>query len=171
MSYFSSMPAPDNSSQRQPGSSRTLAGGFQPRACLSKFGDANAAHTVTGVLEQPTPVALDRRAQHLSWAASAARMPSASASHRRVEPSTSVNRNVTTPEGGPPADTRKGCHTKPTSMQQTATDFRDPRIWSISRQRRDCAKRRKSSARRSGTYPSQPKVGPDRSCLTPSHGS
>jgi hypothetical protein len=34
-----------------------------------------------------------------SWAASAARIPSASASHRRVEPSTSVNKNVTTPEG------------------------------------------------------------------------
>src|SRR4029077_5134608 len=34
-----------------------------------------------------------------SWAASATRISSASASHRRVEPSTSVNRNVTTPEG------------------------------------------------------------------------
>ena len=34
-----------------------------------------------------------------SWAASATRIASASASHRRVEPSTSVNRNVTTPEG------------------------------------------------------------------------
>ena len=34
-----------------------------------------------------------------SCAASATRMPSASASHRRVEPSTSVNKNVTTPEG------------------------------------------------------------------------
>ena len=34
-----------------------------------------------------------------SCAVSATRIPSASASHRRVEPSTSVNRNVTTPEG------------------------------------------------------------------------
>jgi len=68
-----------------------------------------------------------------SWVASAARTPSASASHRRVEPSTSVNRNVTTPEGGPPADTRTGCHTKPTSTQQTATDFRDSRKSSVSR--------------------------------------
>jgi len=38
-------------------------------------------------------------------------MPSGSASHRRVEPSTSVNRNVTTPDGAFAADTRKGCHT------------------------------------------------------------
>jgi hypothetical protein len=37
----------------------------------------------------------------LSWAASATRIPSASASHRRVEPSTSVNRNVTTAAGNP----------------------------------------------------------------------
>ncbi len=59
----------------------------------------------------------------------------ASASHRPVEPSISVNRNVTTPEGGPPADTRTGCHTKPTSTQQTATDFRDARKSSIKRQR------------------------------------
>jgi hypothetical protein len=29
-----------------------------------------------------------------------------------------VNRNVTTPEGGPPADTRAGCHTKPTTRVQ-----------------------------------------------------
>ena len=36
-----------------------------------------------------------------------------------------MNRNVTTPEGGPPADRRTGCHTKPTTTQQTATDFRD----------------------------------------------
>ncbi len=62
-------------------------------------------------------------------------MPSASASHRRVEPSISVNKNVTTPEGGPSADTRTGCHTEPTSTQQTATDFRDSRKSSISRPR------------------------------------
>jgi hypothetical protein len=39
-------------------------------------------------------------------------MPSASASHRRVDPSTSVNRNVTTPEGAAAgsADTYAGCH-------------------------------------------------------------
>jgi hypothetical protein len=30
-----------------------------------------------------------------------------------VEPSISVNRNVTTPEGDPPSDTRTGCHTEP----------------------------------------------------------
>src|SRR5258708_2069622 len=39
-------------------------------------------------------------------------MPSASASHRRVEPSTSVNRNVATPEGAAAAgaDTPAECH-------------------------------------------------------------
>src|SRR5437660_11512205 len=37
-------------------------------------------------------------------------MPSASASHRRVEPSTSVNRNVTTPDGAGAADTLTGFH-------------------------------------------------------------
>ena len=36
-----------------------------------------------------------------------------SASHRRVDPSISVNKNVTTPEGGPPTDTRTGCHKAP----------------------------------------------------------
>ena len=99
-------------------------------------GDANAAHT-------PSPVCLNNQppwrsiasCNTLSWAASACRIPSASASHRRVEPSISVNRNVTTPEGGPPADTRTGCHTKPTTTQQTATDFRDSRMSSISRPR------------------------------------
>src|SRR5262249_42353647 len=47
-----------------------------------------------------------------SWAASAARIASASASHRRVEPSTSVNKNVTTPEGtaAAGADTPAECH-------------------------------------------------------------
>jgi hypothetical protein len=44
----------------------------------------------------------------LSCAASAERMVSASDSHRRVEPSMSVNRNVTTPDG---ADTQAESHT------------------------------------------------------------
>src|ERR1700722_12447744 len=42
-----------------------------------------------------------------SCAARAFRIPSASASHRRVDPSTSVNKNVTTPEG---AGTCAECH-------------------------------------------------------------
>ena len=41
-------------------------------------------------------------------------MATASSSHRRVDPSMSVNRNVTTPEGRPPVDTRTGCHKMPT---------------------------------------------------------
>jgi hypothetical protein len=49
----------------------------------------------------------------LSWTTSAASIACASASHRRVEPSTSVNRNVTTPEGAAAAgsaDTPAECH-------------------------------------------------------------
>jgi hypothetical protein len=48
-----------------------------------------------------------------SCAIRAARIAAASASHRRVDPSISVNRNVTTPEGAAAADTRTGCHTEP----------------------------------------------------------
>ena len=58
-----------------------------------------------------------------SWAASAARIASASASHRRVEPSTSVNRNVTTPEGAAAgsADTHAESHTD-TRRPRTSAD-------------------------------------------------
>src|ERR1700753_1153713 len=46
-------------------------------------------------------------------------MLSASASHRRVEPSTSVNTNVITPEGaGTPAE----CHNKPPSTSNIQDD-------------------------------------------------
>jgi hypothetical protein len=47
--------------------------------------------------------------------ANAARIASASASHRRVEPSTSVNKNVTTPEGAATAaaDTPAESHNRP----------------------------------------------------------
>jgi hypothetical protein len=44
---------------------------------------------------------------------------------------TSASRDLTIPEGGPPADTRTGCHTKPTTTQQTATDFRNSRKSSL----------------------------------------
>jgi hypothetical protein len=40
---------------------------------------------------------------------------------------------ITPPEGWAPADTRTGCHTKPTTTQQTATDCRDAHISSLSR--------------------------------------
>jgi hypothetical protein len=53
---------------------------------------------VAGVLEQETTAVFDRRAQHVVLGGEAFRMPSASAFDRRVEPFTSVNRNVTTPE-------------------------------------------------------------------------
>ena len=51
----------------------------------------------------------------LSWAANATSIASASDSHRRVEPSTSVNRNVTTPEGAAAAaaDTPAESHNRP----------------------------------------------------------
>jgi hypothetical protein len=54
----------------------------------------------------------------LSWTTSAARIACASDSHRRVEPSTSVNKNVTTPEGAAAAaDTPAESHNRraPTS--------------------------------------------------------
>jgi hypothetical protein len=35
-----------------------------------------------------------------------------------------VNKNVTTPEGGPPADTRTGCHTKAHFNAAIGTDIR-----------------------------------------------
>src|ERR1700756_4663061 len=93
-------------------------------AFTADIGDAKAA-------TKPSPVWLNKNPSYssiavcntLSWTTSAARIACASDSHRRVEPSTSVNKNVTTPEGGPPADTRTGCHTKPTTTQQTATTF------------------------------------------------
>ncbi len=57
------------------------------------------AHPVAGVVEQPAIVRFDGSRKKSSWASSAARIASASASHRRVEPSISVNRKVRTPEG------------------------------------------------------------------------
>jgi hypothetical protein len=58
-----------------------------------------------------------------SCARSAARIAAASASHRRVDPSMSVNRKVTTPEGRSPVDTRTGCHKLPTSRGQLRRTF------------------------------------------------
>src|SRR5271166_1598135 len=83
-------------------------------ASIADFGDEKAAHT-------PSPVCLNRKPPCPSIALRstslcanrAARIPSASDSHRRVEPSISVNKNVTTPEGGP---TAKGCHTEHSSV-------------------------------------------------------
>ena len=69
-------------------------------ASTADLGDENAAHTPSPVcLNKQPPCASTAPRSTASCAASAIRMPSASASHRRVEPSTSVNRNVTTPEG------------------------------------------------------------------------
>src|SRR5277367_1781364 len=67
-----------------------------------------------GLRYVPRVLVTDKLASY-SWAASAARISSASASHRRFEPSTSVNRKVTSPVGGTPVATRRGCHTKPCS--------------------------------------------------------
>ena len=81
------------------------------------------AHAVTGVLEQPAPCSSIARQRTSSCAASAARILSASASHRRVDPSISVNKNVTTPEGGRPGDTCTGCHTSPRQRCQPKRTF------------------------------------------------
>ena len=69
-------------------------------ASTAERGEANAAHTPSPVClnnQPPCPSITERNTS--SWAASATRIASASFSHRRVEPSTSVNKNVTTPEG------------------------------------------------------------------------
>src|SRR6478672_3358332 len=63
-------------------------------------------HALTGVAEQkPSCTSIEER-NTSSCAIRALRIASAADSHRRVDPSISVNTNVTTPEGGPPADTR-----------------------------------------------------------------
>jgi hypothetical protein len=51
------------------------------------------------VFEQRTAAIGYRRAQHFAWASIAERMASESSSHRRVETSMSVHRNVTISEG------------------------------------------------------------------------
>ncbi len=79
------------------------------------LGEANAAHTPSPVcLNNQPPCASITLHNTSSCAASAARIPSALASHRRVEPSTSVNKKVTTPEGAPAggADTPAESHTR-----------------------------------------------------------
>ena len=93
------------------------------------LGDANAAHTPSPVcLNMKPPCASISPRNTSSWAASAARMPSASASHRRVEPSTSVNRNVTTPEGAAArsADTPAESHNRPRLPRTSADPARSP---------------------------------------------
>jgi hypothetical protein len=93
-------------------------------ASTADLGEANAATT-------PSPVWLNRKPSCASiavrstssCASRAARIASASASHRRVEPSISVNSNVTPPVGGSPADTRTECHTKPSSIRQSRLTF------------------------------------------------
>lgn len=69
-------------------------------ASMAARAEPNAAHTPSPVClnSQPPRVSIaDRRTS--SWSMSAVRIASGSASHRRVEPSISVNRNVTVPEG------------------------------------------------------------------------
>ena len=53
-------------------------------------------------------------------------MSSASASHRRVEPSTSVNKNVTTPEGAAAAaaDTPAESHNRPAPTTRIGGNYR-----------------------------------------------
>src|SRR6201993_5178212 len=89
-------------------------------ASTADLGEANAAHTPSPVcLNNQPPCRSIAERNTASCTASAARIPSASASHRRVEPSTSVNKNVTTPEGAAAVDTHAECHTK----QQTALAY------------------------------------------------
>ena len=109
-------------------------------ASTADFGDANAAHTPSPVClnnEPPCPSIAVRNIS--SCAASATRIASASASHRRVEPSMSVNRNVTTPDGGTPRTPAQDVTTEPTAAAVCAggqgfeTNFRESQMSSDSR--------------------------------------
>ena len=85
----------------------------------SAVGEANTAHTLSPVCLNRKPLCASIAVRNTSsWAMSAARIAGASASHRRVEPSTSVNKNVTTPEGAAAVDTHAECHTKPQGTRE-----------------------------------------------------
>ena len=87
-------------------------------ASTAALGDENAAHTPSPVcLNMKPPCTSIAERNTSSCAARALRIKSASVSHRRVDPSTSVNKNVTTPDGAAAADTFTGFHTErsPTS--------------------------------------------------------
>src|ERR1700740_381909 len=72
-------------------------------ASTARLGELNGAHNpAPGCLNRTPSCDLIAERNTSSWAARAARIKSASVSHRPVEPSTSVNRNVTTPEGAAP---------------------------------------------------------------------
>src|ERR1700692_2436910 len=80
-------------------------------ASTAHLGEANAAQTPSPVcLNNQPPCASIALHNTSSWVARAIRISSASASHRRVEPSTSVNKNVTTPEA---AGTSAESHIQP----------------------------------------------------------
>src|SRR4029077_11158069 len=89
-------------------------------ASTAERGDANAATTPSPVWlnKKPSCASIEER-NTSSCAIRAARIAAASASHRRVDPSISVNRNVTTPEGAAArsADTHAESHNRhaPTS--------------------------------------------------------
>ena len=102
---------------RQPHPHRQLQRPLRGHRRINRnLGEANAAHTPSPVcLNNQPPCAPIADAQHLVMGGHAARIASASASHRRVEPSTSVKRNVTTPEGAAAAgaDTPAESHNRP----------------------------------------------------------
>ena len=63
-------------------------------------GDAKTAHIPSPVCLKTLPAWTSIALRKVSlWVSSATRMASASASHRRVDPSMSVNKKVTTPDG------------------------------------------------------------------------
>jgi hypothetical protein len=131
-------------------------------ASTAERGEANAAHIPSPVcLNNQPPCASIAPRSTKSCAASATRIASASASHRRVEPSTSVNRNVTTPEGAAAggADTPAECHNRDgLTLNIVRIRQRHPRLSgrsadprrSISRRRRwhgECAAKANQSPR------------------------
>ena len=78
------------------------------RACV-RSPTQTGRHTVAGVLEQePAMLSITSRRRVVFHQVPAS--PRGSSSHRRVEPSTSVNRNVTVPEGTLPTTTATASH-------------------------------------------------------------
>lgn len=61
----------------------------------------DSTHPITGVREQPAPCASTATRKTSSQATRAARISSALTSHRRLEPSISVNKNSQSPTGEP----------------------------------------------------------------------
>src|SRR5208337_504582 len=97
-------------------------------------------------------------------------------SHRRVEPSTSVNKNVTTPDGATTGDTLTGCHKETVSLRTSSDPAPDTRAlrhgeaqrlstpWAVSVQGHEGSGRQPGGGTKSGDVGGQPGGGLNRHC-------